>query len=68
VKNQKKISNRTFSRWNTSFFSPAGLVNGFHPIHISRSAIAALTLPEAPSAIMRVVEMGAPHRLARNAA
>jgi hypothetical protein len=31
-----------------------------HPNHISRSAIAALTFPAAPSAIIRVVEMGAP--------
>jgi len=38
------------------------------PNQISRSAIAALTFPAAPVAIMRVVEMGAPHRLARNAA
>ena len=39
-----------------------------HPNHISKSAIAALTLPEAPAAIIWVVEMGAPQRLARNAA
>jgi len=41
---------------------------GYHPIHISKSAIAALTLPPAPAAIIRVVVMGAAHRLARNAA
>jgi hypothetical protein len=39
-----------------------------HPIHISKSAIAALTLPLAPSAIWRVMVMGAPHRRARKAA
>ena len=39
-----------------------------HPIHISKSAIAALTLPLAPSAIWRVMVMGAAHRRARNAA
>ena len=39
-----------------------------HTIHISKSAIAALTLPLAPSAIWRVMAMGAPKRRARNAA
>jgi len=51
-------------------FSPpsgpaAGSFNGPHPIHISKSAIAALTLPLAPSAIWRVMAMGAPQRRAR---
>ena len=36
-----------------------------HPIHISKSAIAALTLHLAPSAIWRVMVMGAPQRRAR---
>ena len=39
-----------------------------HPIHISKSAIAALTLPLAPSAIWRVIPIGAPQRRARKAA
>ena len=39
-----------------------------HPIHISKSAIAALTFPAAPAAIIRVVAIGTAHRLARNAA
>jgi hypothetical protein len=43
------------------------LSTAHHPIHISKSAIAALTFPDAPAAIIWVVEMGAPHRLARNA-
>ena len=44
------------------------LFNGPHPIHISKSAIVALTLPLVPSAICRVMNMGAPQRRARNAA
>jgi hypothetical protein len=39
-----------------------------HPNHISRSAIAALMSPWEPSAIWRLMEMGAPQRLTRNAA
>jgi hypothetical protein len=39
-----------------------------HPNHISKSAIAALTLPDAPAAIIRVVAIGTAQRLARNAA
>ncbi len=38
------------------------------PNHISKSAIAALTFPAAPAAIIRVVAIGTAHRLARNAA
>jgi cation transport ATPase len=38
------------------------------PNHISKSAIAALTFPAAPAAIIRVVAIGTDHRLARNAA
>jgi hypothetical protein len=38
------------------------------PIHVSKSAIAALTLPLIPSAIWRVMVMGAPQRRARKAA
>ena len=56
----------------TTISPPSGSATGasydFHPIHISKSAIAALTLPLAPSAICRVIEMGAPHERARNAA
>jgi len=43
--------------------------NGFHPIHISKSAIVALTSPLAPSAIRRVMGEsagGAPRRRAGN--
>ena len=36
------------------------VTTGPHPNHISKSAIAALTLPLAPSAIWRVMVMGAP--------
>jgi hypothetical protein len=43
-------------------------MNANHPIHISKSAIAALTLPLAPSATWRVIAMGAPQRRARKAA
>ena len=41
---------------------------GAHPIHTSKSPKAALTFPLAPSAILRVIRMGAPHRRARKAA
>ena len=44
-------------------FSPGpatGSVDGLDPIHISKSAIAAVTLPLPPSEIWRVMVMGAP--------
>jgi hypothetical protein len=39
-----------------------------HPNHIFKSAIAALTFPVVPAAIIRVVAIGTAHRRARNAA